>query len=533
MAETALRTRTQLIQGAPGPPGLQFPNALVVNELFGPDANPAPNQAVLVDTTVATGVSGATVNLPAPDAAEGEAAFDGCYVVVVDFYGNASTRPITVVAQGHTVGTGLVPAGTAVKIAWPLGESPATPQASISLDDQGVSLWLFYNATLGLWVPGAPGTPGAQGPPGALLGSVAIGTTPINVLEVVYDVVVCPANTTTTVWSLAAKFPPANLAVGELIRLNVDVTIDATNAQGHAVFIQTIEVKNDPTLGPVSTAGGSSDIDLSQPPSPSNVAASIPGVSCAIVVSGSTLLLQVTMPSGVAGNAVVAVSGRRFQGNPTIYTPPFPTAGIVADWNADNAPNSGGHVSGSWLDAITGAVLTPTSSPAWAAAQIGTHAAVTTDGAASYLTNTTLAQAQPNEVWFVMKQVTWNNSSAGYIFASDSGNVVISQAGTTPQIAFYAGSTQDGNNGGAAVGSWAIVRVVFNAAGTSEIQINNGSPVTGTPGALALSSGFTLGAQPGGGLFSNCSFSRILVVDPTAGGYSAAALYAGLIAEGY
>ena len=336
---------------------------------------------------------------------------------------------------------------------------------------------------------------------GALLGSVAIGTTPINVLEQVYDVVACPANTTTTVWSLSAKFPPANLAVGEICWLVVRVTVDATNAQGHAIFIREIEVKNDPTLGIVTTAGGTSDIDLSQPPSPSNVAASIPGVSCAIVVSGSTLLVQVTMPSGVAGNAVVRASADRFQGNPTIYTPPFPTAGIVADWNADNAPNNGTIVNGSWLDAITGAVLTPHSSPAWAAAQIGTHAAVTTDGSASYLSNTTLAQAQPLEVWLVMKQVTWNASSAGYIFSSASGNFVIAQSGTTPQIAFYAGSAENGNNGGLAVGSWGIVRLVFNAAGTSEIQINNGSPVTGTPGALQISGGVTVGAQPGGGLF--------------------------------
>lgn len=204
--------------------------------------------------------------------------------------------------------------------------------------------------------------------------------------------------------------------------------------------------------------------------------------------------------------------------------PVLPTAGVLNYWVADDAPNSGGHVSGNWLDRIASAALAPQSSPAWAASQTNGHAAVTTDGAASYLVNSTVAKAQAVEVWLVMKQITWNNAGAGYILSSDGGNTVIAQSGTTPQIATYAGASEDCNNGNLAVGSWGIVRAVLNGA-SSEIQVDNGSPVTGTPGTNGLSGGINIGAQPGGGLFSNIATAAITIIDPTAGGYSATALY--------
>jgi hypothetical protein len=86
------RIRTQLIPGPPGPPGIQFSGSALVNSLFGATCNALPNQAVKVDTTNATGVSDALVNLPAPNSASG-AAFDGCFVMIVDLWGNFATNP--------------------------------------------------------------------------------------------------------------------------------------------------------------------------------------------------------------------------------------------------------------------------------------------------------------------------------------------------------------------------------------------------------------------------------------------------------
>lgn len=147
------RTRTQLIQGSPGPPGIQFSGSALVNALFGATCNALPNQAVKVDTTSATGVSDAVVNLPAPNALGGGAAFDGCFVMIVDFWGSAGVSAITVNATGDTVGNTLVPAGTEVMIAWPSGNAAAVPQSSITLNIQGEAQFLWYSADLGLWVP--------------------------------------------------------------------------------------------------------------------------------------------------------------------------------------------------------------------------------------------------------------------------------------------------------------------------------------------------------------------------------------------
>jgi hypothetical protein len=143
------RTRTELIPGPPGNPGLQFQGGLVVNASSGPAAAPAPNQCCVVDCTMA---GQPTVTLPSPSSGS-PAAFDGCYVVLCDYKGASALNPIRVLASGVTVGAGLVPAGTTVLIAWPTGPMPLAPAASMTIASQGAVVWLAYIATLGLWVP--------------------------------------------------------------------------------------------------------------------------------------------------------------------------------------------------------------------------------------------------------------------------------------------------------------------------------------------------------------------------------------------
>jgi predicted GH43/DUF377 family glycosyl hydrolase len=102
--------------------------------------------------------------------------------------------------------------------------------------------------------------------------------------------------------------------------------------------------------------------------------------------------------------------------------------------------------------------------------------------------STLAALVQPETVYIVLKQNAWIDGRL--IFDGKTGANQLYQSGTTPGIRAYAGtslSTQDNN---LIVGTYGIVRVVFNGA-NSTVQVDENAPWTGNLGT-GSGGGFTL-----------------------------------------
>lgn len=144
---------------------------------------------------------------------------------------------------------------------------------------------------------------------------------------------------------------------------------------------------------------------------------------------------------------------------------------------------------------------TGTNQPAYSAGVI------TFDGADNYLKTNAFTLNQPTTVYFVGNPVSWTNGDV--IFGSQSGTTAyVRQDTSTPQIEAYAG-TASTNDSNFAVGSYAVLSVVFNGA-NSVLQINNNSAVTGDFGAGVLG-GLTLGAAATPASYFNGAFKECVV----------------------
>lgn len=129
------------------------------------------------------------------------------------------------------------------------------------------------------------------------------------------------------------------------------------------------------------------------------------------------------------------------------------------------------------------------------------------NGSSHFLQCTAFTLDQPATIYLLFRQVTWTANDV--IAAGTTVNSRIVQNSATPQIALFAGSGPNTGNTDLAVNTYGVLAAVFNGA-SSLIQVNNGTPTTGNPGAGALT-GFTLGANNAGAAFSNIQVKEAIV----------------------
>lgn len=123
------------------------------------------------------------------------------------------------------------------------------------------------------------------------------------------------------------------------------------------------------------------------------------------------------------------------------------------------------------------------------------------DGVDNFLQAVAFTFSQPLTGYLLLKHVTWVNDT--YIVDGDtaaSGSLL--HSGTTPQVKLYAGALA-ATNSDLAVNTYGVMAYVLNGA-SSLIQVNNGTPTTGNPGAFNPG-GITIGANgdAGAGDFAN------------------------------
>lgn len=101
---------------------------------------------------------------------------------------------------------------------------------------------------------------------------------------------------------------------------------------------------------------------------------------------------------------------------------------------------------------------------------------------------------QPEEIYMVVKQIGWTNALRLFDGKTNATGM-LRQDTATPQLECYAGSFSN-NDSNLAVGSFGIVRVLFNGA-NSKLQINENAPTTGNFGAANMG-GFYIGGSASG-----------------------------------
>ena len=150
------------------------------------------------------------------------------------------------------------------------------------------------------------------------------------------------------------------------------------------------------------------------------------------------------------------------------------------------------------------------------------------DGTAQYIKSPAFPLSQPENVYFVGRQVTHTANDSVFDGATSGGRMKINQAAPSPNITLFAGSSSTANTG-YALKTDAVVSAVFNGA-SSSLRINRATATGGDVGAQNAG-GFVLGSQyDGAGQWGNIFVHEILIYDTTA--HSTAtqdrlALYAG------
>ena len=95
----------------------------------------------------------------------------------------------------------------------------------------------------------------------------------------------------------------------------------------------------------------------------------------------------------------------------------------------------------------------------------------------------TFSSNQPVFIYAVIRQDSWVANE--YIFTSyNNYNIYFQQRTATPNVRIAAG-TPSGNNANMSIGTFYIVRILFNGA-SSKLQINNTTATTGDFGANAM-----------------------------------------------
>ncbi len=111
------------------------------------------------------------------------------------------------------------------------------------------------------------------------------------------------------------------------------------------------------------------------------------------------------------------------------------------------------------------------------------------DGANDHMKTESFAFEQPEMIYIVFKQITWNHK---IVFDGDGTNSgALYQEVNTSELKGYAGTFSTAN-GNLAVDTFGILRLLFNGA-SSKLIINETTATTGNFGASDMA-GFTLGA---------------------------------------
>lgn len=130
------------------------------------------------------------------------------------------------------------------------------------------------------------------------------------------------------------------------------------------------------------------------------------------------------------------------------------------------------------------------------------------DGVAQYLRGQfALNGSQPLTMYAVVKQISWKQAMCLWDGYSIS-RCILMQNGTSPGLKANAGAYSSENRN-LAVGSWGIIRVVYNSA-NSKLQINKTAAITGNFGT-DIQDGLTLGTQTIGSGYSNILVKGVLM----------------------
>lgn len=129
------------------------------------------------------------------------------------------------------------------------------------------------------------------------------------------------------------------------------------------------------------------------------------------------------------------------------------------------------------------------------------------DGATDYMKCDAFTLNQPQQMYLVMKQITWTLNDR-FFDGNISGQVMSRQTTASPGISINAGSAS-GTKNDLVLNTWGIVRILFNGA-NSKLQINVAAAWTGNAGANNAA-GFTLGGGATGGNCSNIQVKEVIV----------------------
>ena len=129
------------------------------------------------------------------------------------------------------------------------------------------------------------------------------------------------------------------------------------------------------------------------------------------------------------------------------------------------------------------------------------------DGVSEMMQTLTFTLNQPEFIYIVFKQVTWNLLDVVFDgFTNVSGRMA--QRTSPTELNVYAGINSS-DAGGLAINTLGIVRVLFNEA-SSKFIINDGTIISGDFGSLNMS-GFTIGSKGDGSSFSNIEVKEIII----------------------
>lgn len=115
---------------------------------------------------------------------------------------------------------------------------------------------------------------------------------------------------------------------------------------------------------------------------------------------------------------------------------------------------------------------------------------------------------QPEQIYIVLRQVSWTANRRLFDGGNDATGA-LQQHPSTPSLFVYAGS-QSSANANLAVGSFGIVKILFNGA-SGKFQINKTTEITGNFGSLNMG-GIVLGARGDTtGSYSNVEFKEAIL----------------------
>ena len=149
------------------------------------------------------------------------------------------------------------------------------------------------------------------------------------------------------------------------------------------------------------------------------------------------------------------------------------------------------------------------------------------NGSGDFIVTDTFVLGQPVMIYCIVRMETWTD----WDYISDGFTVnggAIIQENVSPKVCLYAGS-QSGFAAGLTVGSFGIVRALFNGA-NSKLIVNAGVPVTGNFGAGTMA-GISLGGKSDGNSPAHVTIKEYIARAVDEAAADEAAIYAYLKAK--